>query len=78
MGSLIQIKDERMGLSIIYFKGSKSGIFHMSLWMFVLFTLAKYVDPDEMSHYAAFHLVYIVCQSTRLGFPVCKGLSNVC
>ena len=31
------------------------------------FGLANNQDPDKMPHYAAFHLGFHVCQSTRLG-----------
>ena len=48
-----------MGLSIIYLKGSQvakfpnSGIF---LSLKIVLTSAKSADPDEMQHYAVFHL----------------------
>ena len=34
----------------------------------ILFTITNSVDPDEMPRYAAFHLIFTVCKSTRLGF----------
>ena len=34
----------------------------------ILFTITNSVDPDEMPRYAAFHLIFSVCKSTRLGF----------
>ena len=33
----------------------------------LFFTLTNSVDPDEMQHYAAFHLGSTVCKSTHLG-----------
>ena len=55
----IQINTLRMGLSIIYFKGSQVEISNQ-LRMFpkIVFILANSADPDEMQHYwyATFHL----------------------
>ena len=34
----------------------------------IFFTFTNSVEPDEMQHYAAFHLgLFTVCKSTRLG-----------
>ena len=38
------------------------------------FVLANSADPDEMLHYAAFHLVFTVSQHTHLGV---SGLQRV-
>ena len=58
MDFLIQIKAKRMGLSIIYFKGSQVVIYQ--LWCISIhkdvFTLTNILDPGEMMHHAAFHL----------------------
>ena len=54
----IQMKAIRMGVSIMYFKGSQDSI--SQLWCISVpencFTVTNSVDPDEMPHYAAFHL----------------------
>ena len=52
-----------MGLPLVYFRGSQ--VEFSKLWCIsVPEDLANSADPDE------------ICQSTRLGFPVYKGLSN--
>ena len=47
-----------MGLPIVYFKGSQ--IKFSELWSFlslkIVLILANSADPNEMQHYAAFHL----------------------
>ena len=42
------------------------------LWVF----LANNADPDEMPHYVAFHLVFIICQSTCLQVASVKVLRS--
>ena len=55
---------------MIYMEGShviiskKKKIF---LSLKTVFVLANSVDSNEVPHYAAFHLVFTVCQSTHLG-----------
>ena len=54
----IYIATISMGLPIWYFKGSHIEVF--KLWCFspqkVVLIVANGADPDEMQHYAAFHL----------------------
>ena len=53
----IQIHTIRMGLSIIYFKGSQKFPNNYCLQaLMIVFTLANSEDTDEMPHFAAFHL----------------------
>ena len=53
----IPIKAIRMGLSIIYFKGSQVEIFRIMMYFDIFCPyLTNSVDPDKMQHYAAFHL----------------------
>ena len=54
----IQIKMMRMGLSIVYFSGHRLSFpkYDIVLSLRIVFTLTNSVDPDEMLHYAAFHL----------------------
>ena len=40
------------------------------------FSLTNSTDPDEMTHYAAFHLGFHCFVSTHLGFLVYEGLRN--
>ena len=42
----------------------------------VVFILANSADPDEMHHYAAFHLVFTICQSTHLGSSSIQRLND--
>ena len=44
----------------------------------IVFVLANSVDPDEMPHYAAFHLGLHCLKSTHYGvsIPVYKGLKT--
>ena len=49
----IQIKAIRMGLSIIYFKGSQVGISHLHGVFLSLNTLTNSVNPKEMPHILA-------------------------
>ena len=47
-----------MGLSILYFKGSHVYYFNYNAFqsLNVVFILVNSADPDEMQHYASFHL----------------------
>ena len=49
----IHIDTISIGLSIVYFKGSQV---EFSPSLKVVLILAKSADPNEMQHYAAFHL----------------------
>ena len=64
----VQINKIRMGLSIIYFKGSQVGFskyFNYELQSLnVIFILANSAGPDEMLHLVHFIWVFTVCQST--------------
>ena len=54
----IQINTIRMELSITYFKGHRFEFPDYDVFKSVkiVLTSAKSIDPDEMQHYAAFHL----------------------
>ena len=43
-----------MGMPIVYFKGNLN--YDLFLSLIVVLFLANSADPDEMKHYAAFHL----------------------
>ena len=47
-------------------------MYHFCLNIF--FTSTNSVGPDEMQHYAAFHLVFTVCKCICLGVYEYKGL----
>ena len=59
----IHIATTSMGLSIVYFKGSKFLNYDVSLSLEVVLILANSADPDEMQLYAAFIWVFTVCNS---------------
>ena len=64
------------GLSIVYFKGSqnllKNNVF---LSLKVVLILPNSADPDEMQHYAAFHLgLHCLSKYQFRGFQHTKGL----
>ena len=72
----IQINTIRMGLSIIYFKESEVKIQNnyelQSLRIVII--LANSVDPDEMPHFAAFHLgLHCLPKYPLRGFLYTKG-----
>ena len=74
----IQIYTIRMGVFIIYFKGSQVEIFkkdvHFSPCLKIVFILANSEDPDEMLHFAAFHLgLHCLQKYTFTGFQYTKG-----
>ena len=53
--------DTSMGLTILYFSGSQVKVvtgnnYYVFLSLNVVLILANSADPDEMQHYAAFHL----------------------
>ena len=54
----IQIDTLRVGMSIIYLKGSQVGIsnYYIFISLKIVFTLINSADLDEMLHFAAFHL----------------------
>ena len=66
-------------IDTMYFKGSHVGFsklpYDVFLSLNVVLILTNIADPDEMQHYAAFHLG-LHCQSPHLGFPVLKGLNT--
>ena len=48
---------------------SKNILFHSLMINFVLVNTS---DPDELLHFAAFHLVFTVCQKTLVAFQTSK------
>ena len=72
-----QIKAIRMGLSIIYLKGSQVGILPIMMYFcpwacFYLVTNSE--NLDEMQHYAAFHLgLHSLSKYPFMGFQNTKG-----
>ena len=58
-----------LGQFIVYFEGTLVRINkkYVSLSMKIFFCLRKHctVDPDEMFHFAVFHLVFTVCQGVH-------------
>ena len=75
--SPIYIDTISMGLSILYFKGSQVEFFlnySVFLSLKVVLILANSVDPDEMQHYAAFHLgLHCLPKYPFRGFQYTKG-----
>ena len=65
----------------MYLKGSqvvKCSNFDVFLYLKTVLTSAKSADPDEMQHYAAFHLgLHCLPKYPIMGFPVYKGLMKV-
>ena len=58
MDFLIHINTISMGLPILYFNGHRKKLNHyVLLSLKVALILANNEDPNEMQHYAAFHLV---------------------
>ena len=60
------------GLPIVHFKGSNEEFFYCYvivyfISLYVVLTLGNSADPDEMQHYAAFHLGLHCLRSTCLG-----------
>ena len=58
MDSFFWLDTIHLGWSIVYIKGSQVIISNENCISFseIVFVLANSVDPDEMLHYAAFHL----------------------
>ena len=72
----IQINAIRIGLSIIYFKGSWVRISKLCCISVPedCYDIAKSVDPDEMQHSAAFHLdLHCLPKYPFRGFQHTKG-----
>ena len=60
-----------MGLPILYLKGSQVDVF---LPLKVVLILANSADPDEIQHYAAFHLgLHCLPIYPFRGLPYTKG-----
>ena len=57
-------------LVLYIFKWPLKTGFTVFLSLRVLFILANSAGPDKMQHYAAFHLVFSVCQSIYLGISL--------
>ena len=57
-----------MGLSIVHFKGTYVQ-FH-KFWCILSQKVANSGDPDEMQHYAAFHLGIHCLPNNRIGAPL--------
>ena len=64
----IYIDTISMGLPIVYLKGTQVDFltYDVFLSLKIGLIIANSADPDEMQHYAAFHLG-LHCQGTRLG-----------
>ena len=76
MDFFIHIKAIRMGLSILYLKGSQVGITNHGVFLSLRidFTVANSVGPDEMPHYVAFHLgLHGLSEYPFRGFQYTKG-----
>ena len=58
MDSSFWFDKRNLGWSIVYIEGSQVIIYQKSCISFFVdsFVLVKSVDPDEMPHYAGFHL----------------------
>ena len=60
----------KSGWSILYIEALQVLLFKKSIVFISLkicFVLANSADPDERPHYAAFRLVFTVCQSISVG-----------
>ena len=71
----IQMNAIRMGLSIIYLRGQRLEFHNYGIFKFgkIIWT-AKSVDPDEMQHYAVFHLgLYCLQKYSFRGIQNTKG-----
>ena len=75
----IHIDTINIGLSIMYIKGLdlKGRIFEIMMYFYpskVVIVLANSSDPDEMQHYAAFHLgLHCLPKYPFRGFQNTKG-----
>ena len=73
----IQINAIRMGLSIIYYKGSEFLNYDAFLSLNVVLTSAKCEDNDEMQRLAAFHLrLHFLPKYPFRGFQHTKGYNR--
>ena len=73
----VHIDTVSMGLPIMYFKRSQVEflIYDVFLSLKVVFILVNSSDPDEMQHYAAFHLgLHCLPKYPFRGFQYTKGL----
>ena len=73
----IQINTTEMGLSIIYFKGSKDEISKLRCASILknVFIVANSADTDEMLHFATFHPgLYCLLKYPFRGFQNTRGL----
>ena len=80
MGFPIPIDTISMGLSIVCLKGNrKSGVYYDAcLTLNVVLILTNIEDPDEMQHYAAFHLgLHRLPKYTFIGSPYTMGIRCV-
>ena len=69
-----------MGLSIVHFRGSQIAFLNYDVFLIlkVVLVLANSADPDEMQHYAAFHLglhFFFFEKYPFRGYHNTKGLS---
>ena len=69
-----------MGVPIVYFKGSHVEFF-LNFYVFLslkdVLILANSADPDEMQHYAAFHLgPHCLPKNLFRNFQYTKGLGH--
>ena len=76
MGYSIKFDTVKSGRSIVYIKGSQviisKNIVFLSLMINIV--LANSADPDEMPHYAAFHLdLHCLARYLFRGFLCSKG-----
>ena len=72
----IHINTKSMGVLIMYFKGSQVEFLNYCVFLSlkVVLILANSVDPDEMQHYAAFHLgLHCLPKHPFRGFQYIKG-----
>ena len=72
----IQIHRIRMGLFIIYFKGTQVKFSNDYVFQSLkkVFIIANSAGPDEMQHYAAFHLgLHCLPNCLLKGFQYRKG-----
>ena len=66
-----------MGWPIAHIEGCQIIIFKYIVFfcLKISFKFTNSVDPDEMQHYAAFHLgLHCLQKYSFMGFPVLKGL----
>ena len=82
MGFSIHFDTISKELPIVHFKGSNEEFFKCYVIVYfvslnVVLILANNVDPDEMQHYAAFHLgLHCLRKYPFRGRPVHEGLNE--